>query len=198
MCKKNRLTIFDFDGTITKKDTLPAFAKYAVGCFFYYKAILCCLPWLFIYKLGLYSNGKAKQRLFRALYKGLSVNFINQKAIGFSDFCFQNEYLRTDIIQRVKECQENGDLIIIITASMENKVIPFALKLGIPHLLGTTIETKDGIITGNFSSLNCFGMEKVNRLVQLFPNRNMYHITLYSDSKQDEPLMNFCDGGYYI
>lgn len=46
--------------------------------------------------------------------------------------------------------------------------------MGIEKVLATEIATIDGLIVGIFSTANCYGQEKVNRLLEEFPNRVEY------------------------
>ena len=52
-------------------------------------------------------------------------------------------------------------------------------------------------MTGNFLSRNCYGEEKVRRLLELEPNRNSYILYAYGDSKGDKELIEFADKGWY-
>lgn len=65
-----RVAIFDFDGTITKKDTLLEFIKFSKGYIAFYKGILRYLPILIAFKIKIYPNWKAKQKIFSYFLKG--------------------------------------------------------------------------------------------------------------------------------
>ena len=62
---------------------------------------------------------------------------------------------------------------------------------------GTLIESKDGRLSGRFLTKNCYGREKVNRLLQLFPERKDYWLTAYGDSRGDYELLDFANEGHY-
>ena len=83
---------------------------------------------------------------------------------------------------------------LIVSASIDNWVQPF-----FPHVkvLGTQIEVKDGRLTGRFLTKNCYGQEKVNRILALYPDRNTYHLIAYGDSRGDKELLAFADEAYY-
>ena len=46
-----RVAVFDFDGTITRKDTLIEFIRFAKGSAALYWGLLLHLPWLILMKL---------------------------------------------------------------------------------------------------------------------------------------------------
>lgn len=55
------LVLFDFDGTLYKKDSLLEFTKYYKGNSVFYIGILILSPFLIAMKLGILSNEKAKK-----------------------------------------------------------------------------------------------------------------------------------------
>ena len=64
MREKHTIAAFDFDGTITTKDTLFDFVKFHVGSKNFYKGLIFLSPILILYKLGFIRNDIAKQKLF--------------------------------------------------------------------------------------------------------------------------------------
>ena len=45
--------------------------------------------------------------------------------------------------------------------------------------------------------MNCYGEEKVKRLLQLYPERTEYWLTAYGDSRGDTELLDFANESYY-
>ena len=66
------LALFDFDGTLTSKDSLPDFIQYAVGKPTYYFGLLLLSPVLFSYLIGIIRNDVAKKKLIGRYFKGWS------------------------------------------------------------------------------------------------------------------------------
>ncbi|GHU60425.1 haloacid dehalogenase [Bacteroidia bacterium] len=196
MKDKQIVAAFDFDGTITTKDTLLEFIRFAKGPLSFLGGFLLFSPLLIAYKLKLYPNRKAKQRLLSFFFKGMKL----------SDFdCLCNEFaeksrhlIRTQAINTIQKHIEHEDTIVIISASIENWVHPFANRLGISSVLCTKLEIDgEAYLTGHFASINCYGAEKVRRLLQLYPHREDYYLVAYGDSKGDKELLNFADEKYY-
>ena len=52
-----KLYVFDFDGTLTRRDTLIAFIRFARGTTCLLRCLLQLLPWLLLMKLRLADNG---------------------------------------------------------------------------------------------------------------------------------------------
>ena len=82
-----------------------------------------------------------------------------------------------------------------MSASIDNWVKPFLPGVTV---LGTQVEVVDGHLTGRFSTPNCYGQEKVNRILERFPDRHSYHLTAYGDSRGDKEMLAFADEAHLI
>ena len=94
----------------------------------------------------------------------------------------------------VKRHQEEGDLIIVITATNSFITKPIAELFGIENLIGTDPEEKEGEFTGKVSGLPSFKEGKVTRLEAWLKGKNLLLASFeksyfYSDSHNDLPLM---------
>ena len=94
----------------------------------------------------------------------------------------------------VKRHQDEGDLIIVITATNSFITKPIAELFGIENLIGTDPEEKEGEFTGKVSGLPSFKEGKVTRLEVWLKNKNLSLASFeksyfYSDSHNDLPLM---------
>ncbi len=94
----------------------------------------------------------------------------------------------------VKRHQDEGDLIIVITATNSFITKPIAELFGIENLIGTDPEEKEGEFTGKVSGLPSFKEGKVTRLEAWLKGKNLSLASFeksyfYSDSHNDLPLM---------
>ncbi|OAV71877.1 HAD hydrolase, family IB [Bacteroidales bacterium Barb4] len=199
LCMIN-LAVFDFDGTITRKDSFLGFIRFSHGTALFTGGFAIMSPYLLLWKLGILKNGNVKQRVFGWFFKGMDYGRFQELADRFKHRISRME--RPDIMEKLKEHVLQGDQIIIISASVENWIRPWAKQQQIEMVAGTEIEVKNGVLTGRFSSDNCYGIEKVNRLIRLFPDlssqRNNYHITAYGDSNGDKELLAYANKGHYV
>jgi HAD superfamily hydrolase (TIGR01490 family) len=191
-----RIAAFDFDGTITRKDTLIEFLRFAGGSARLYAVFALYSPLLVLMKLKLYSNQKAKEKIFAHYFKGMPIE-------QFDDLCrrfFEQQgqaLIYTDAKAQIAKHKEHGDEVVVISASIENWVRHFADALRADKLLATQIEVQDGKITGCFLSANCYGQEKVKRLLSAYPDRNNCYLIAYGDSRGDKELLHFADEQHY-
>ena len=191
MINKTEIAAFDFDGTLTQKDTFLEFVKFVHGNFNFYLGFLLNSPIIILMKLKLLENGKAKQIVFSYFFKGFQIATFNKHAQNFKAEI--EKMLKADIVRKLKKHQNEGCKIIIISASIENWIEPWARSLGIEYLAGTKIEVVDGILTGKFIGKNCYGKEKVNRLLTYFPNREDYILYAYGDSGGDREIFKIAN-----
>jgi HAD superfamily hydrolase (TIGR01490 family) len=187
-----KLYAFDFDGTLTTRDTLLVFIRYACGTSSFALGFLRHAHLLVLMKLGLYPNWKAKQKIFSYFFRDMSLADFNALCQRFA--ADNRSLLRTKGPQLIAQAQEEGADVLIVSASIDNWVQPFFPYV---KVLGTQIEVKDGCLTGRFHTKNCYGQEKVNRILALYPDRNTYHLTAYGDSRGDKELLAFADESHY-
>ena len=69
----NKILVFDFDGTLTTRDTLFAFIRFARGTAWLLYCLALLLPRLLLMKVGLADNGRTKERLFAMCFKDMPV-----------------------------------------------------------------------------------------------------------------------------
>ena len=186
------IVAFDFDGTLTSRDTLLMFILDAKGIRAFVKGFLYRLPLIVMMKLRLYPNYQAKEKVFSYFFKGMPLDTFNACCQHFADT--HRHLLRPEGVKTLEEAQAAGADVLIVSASIDNWVQPFFPGLSV---IGTQIEVKDGFLTGRFLTRNCYGQEKVNRLLAMYPHRETYHLTAYGDSNGDRELLAFADEAYY-
>jgi phosphatidylglycerophosphatase C len=189
------IAAFDFDGTLTKKDTLFDFIIFAFGRKRLYKALAVLFPVLFLHKIKIVSNHAAKERLFSHFFAGM---LARDYYILCDNYAAEiNKILNLTAMNKLLGHQQEGCTIIVISASIEDWIKPWAKKNNIDEVIATQIEIIDNKVTGRFKSKNCYGIEKVNRLLSAFPNRNDYKLYAYGDSKGDRELLALADFEFY-
>ena len=114
---------FDFDGTITSRDTLIEFIRFVFGTRRMILGFLLHLPWLLLMRLGLYDNGKAKQRVFKYFFGGMELTAFNSHCELFAQ---SHAYLiRPDMERLLANLQEECQEVVVVSASITNWVAPF-------------------------------------------------------------------------
>lgn len=187
-----KIYAFDFDGTLTTRDSFLEFIRYVCGNWALCKGILRYSPLLVLMKLGLYPNWKAKQKVFAYFFKGMPLKDFAQQGRLFA--LDRQHLLRPQGVDMVKQAQAEDAEVVIVSASIDHWVQPFFPEV---KVVGTQVEVEDGCLTGRFLTKNCYGQEKVNRILALYPHRNEYELIAFGDSAGDKELLAFADEAHY-
>ena len=183
---RHKIYTFDFDGTLTTRDTLLLFIRFVCGRWGVIAVFLRYAPLLVLMKLKLYPNWRVKQKVFAHCFGGMTTE-------TFNDYCrsFAQKYsscvLRPEGLATLRKALDEGATVMIVSASVDNWVI-----------LGTEVEAIDGILTGQFKSRNCYGAEIVRRLsAQLPAPREYCYIVAFGDSRGDKEMLQYADEAHY-
>lgn len=192
----NKVYAFDFDGTLTTRDTLLEFIRYSCGTWKFVAGFVLSLPLLLLMKFRLYPNWKAKQRVFAWFFKGMPIK-------DFDALCRQfardnMRLLRPQGLSVIRSALAENSKVMIVSASIENWVRPFFEEFGEQVLVSCTrIDVRQDTVTGKFLTQNCYGSEKVKRIKRAFPFRNTYELIAFGDTEGDKAMLEYADKSYY-
>ena len=189
------LAVFDFDKTITTKDTLIDFLRFYVGEFKLSIGLFKCSPIILFYKLKIVSNQEAKESLLKHFFYDLSEAELIKFGIEYSTKRLP-EILSHEAMSRIHFHRKRNDTMVIISASPTYWFCDWCIQEGFTSVIGTLLEKKDGKMTGKIIGKNCFGDEKLRRLKQELPLEDYEYIYAYGDSKGDLALLNFASESY--
>lgn len=188
---------FDFDGTLTRRDTLFPFLLHVSGVVRFSLKVTLLLPVLTAYALGMMRNNVAKERVLRCFLADMDVNTLQQQALEFAEYKLP-ALERSEAMQRLAWHQQQGHRCVVVSASLENYLQPWASKVGFNDILCSRLESLDGgRISGNLLGENCFGPEKMRRLQALLGPREGYILYAYGDSRGDRELLSAADYPFY-
>lgn len=192
---KKRIAFFDFDGTITTKDTFLEFIKFCKGTIRFYTGMLLNLHYLVAFKLKIIPNQKAKEKVLRFFFK-------NMPAEEFKTWCDQfsqkalPKLIRPKAIDEIKKLQAEDYTLVIVSASPQNWILPWADGMNIP-VLASCLEIKDGKVTGKLDGKNCRGAEKVRRITEKYVMSDYETIYAYGDSSGDLDMLKLATRAHY-
>ncbi len=95
----------------------------------------------------------------------------------------------------IEKHRQQGDTLVVITATNSFVTQPIVNAYGIENLLATEPEIVDGKYTGRIAGIPCFQQGKVERLHEWMRQHNMdmKGSWFYSDSHNDLPLLKEVD-----
>ena len=185
---KQRVAVFDVDGTLLRGDCLWSAARQAKGPWSQVVAVLACLPWLIGWQLRLVTTAGFKQQVIDAFGICEAVN--RAEAAGRADWLLDDLQVQVnpEALQRLHWHQKRGDRVLLCSASPRLLLQPLADWLGV-ELLCTEVEQRDGRWRPKLASANCKGSQKVRRLEQHLGPLEGRTIEAYGDSKGDRELL---------
>lgn len=190
-----KLALFDFDGTITSKDTYIDFIIYSNKSYKLFLGILRNIFYLAAYFLTIINNDGIKSITFKYFFRNWNYDHFNIIAAAYSRERL-HKMIRNNALERIEWHKKNGDLVVIVTASIENCLKDWCRKMDI-GLIGSHVEVIDGVLTGNFSMPNCYGKEKVNRIKKQIDLNMFDYVYAYGDSKGDIEMLELADEKFY-
>ncbi len=199
MTDANRRVIaaFDFDGTITYHDTLLPFLVLLRGWGGVIAGAVPLLPTLVGYALRRVGNSAAKERVLRRYLGGMSEAELRAAGEGYARDHIP-AMVRPQALKRLAWHRARGHRCVVISASIEHYVAPWARAAGFDDVIATGLAVDgDGRISGRYAGANCYGFEKSRRLAQLLGETRDYELYAYGDSRGDRELLAMADHAYY-
>jgi len=188
------IAAFDFDGTLTVRDSFIAFLTWKAPPARLAVALIRLAPAFVVY-LILRNRGRLKAATIRTLLGRIPRAELQAKARAFA-IATADRLLRPDARAAWARHRAEGFRLVIVTASPEDIVAPFARGLGADVLIATRLEVdSEGRLTGNLDGANCRGPEKVRRLHQAF-GPDMRLTEAYGDTRGDREMLAAATSGH--
>jgi HAD superfamily hydrolase (TIGR01490 family) len=190
-----KIAFFDFDGTITTKDTLLELIRFNKGAFHLYLGFLLNSPFVLGYKLKLLSNQAAKERILRYFFGGQSLQAFNAICDTFAKEQLPS-FLWGKALQEIEKLKAAGVEITIVSASPENWIRQWAETMEV-QLIATRLKVKEGKLTGRIHEKNCYGDEKARRIREVSDLGSYDEIYAYGDTRGDLPMLRLANFPFY-
>jgi phosphatidylglycerophosphatase C len=188
---------FDFDGTLTVRDSFTAFLKWRAGLTRHALGMVRLAPAALAYLIHR-DRGRIKAAAVREFLRGAPRAQLEADARDFAER-FSRSLLRPDAVAAWKRWRSDHVRLVIVTASPDLVVAPFARGLGADALIGTELafDAQDRA-TGGFATPNCRGPEKVVRLKAAFgPDLELK--AAYGDTGGDREMLAMAEtAGYRV
>jgi len=193
---------FDFDGTLTWRDTLLPFLSRLLGGPTLLWVLFICSPWLAGYVLRVVSNHRAKAVLLQAALAGRLVADVERCAQAFVREDLPQQW-RPWGLQQLVQHQQAGHRCVLVTASTSPYMHLVGASLGVDAVLCTEMEVVDGRYAGRLATANCHGEEKVVRLKAWLAQAygaapdHQPELHAYGDTKGDWPMLRLAQQAWY-
>jgi phosphatidylglycerophosphatase C len=159
------IVAFDFDGTLTVRDSFMAFLMWEGGAVRAALGLIRLAPASLAY-LADRDRGRIKAAALRVFLGEKPLSWAQERVEIFAE---DARLMRPDALACWEDWRARGARMTIVSASPEFVVAPFAERLGADRLIATRVETDThGRLTGALLGRNCRGPEKVARLREAF------------------------------
>ena len=189
-----KLYLFDFDGTLTYKDTMFLYLKFYNSAKFNFQ-FLKHVPLFILLKLKLANAEKVKKSFISSILKGQSKTKIEEKSQQFFEKYYP-EIIRENAIEFIQNIDREHTESYLVTASLDIWVKPFAEKFKM-NLLATRAEFKNDIFTGNFVGNNCNGGEKVHRIKEALQGKKFDKTIAFGDTSGDKEMLEWANESHF-
>jgi phosphatidylglycerophosphatase C len=182
---------FDFDGTLTVRDSLTAFLRWRAGGARFTLGLIRLIPAGLSYAFNR-DRGRIKAAAIKEFLGGVTRDRLASDARAFAER-HARALLRPDAVATWNRWRMERVRLVIVTASPSLVVAPFARGLGADALIGTELafDAQDRVI-GDLATPNCRGPEKVVRMKAAFgPNLQVW--AAYGDTEGDTEMLAIAD-----
>ncbi|MDD3267196.1 MAG: HAD-IB family hydrolase [Burkholderiales bacterium] len=194
------VAFFDFDGTLTTRDTLLSFLRYVVGTW----KMMFKLPqliWIvFQYLAKVIDNEEAKERTLTLLIKGMKFSHLEHLAKNFA-LTKLHKYINPVVYAKLEYHREQGHKIILVSANLGIYLRYWATLHKLDAVIATELEVNaESYMTGKLLTRNCYGIQKVTRIKDALSGNNIdYEYSFaYGNSAGDYELLEFVNEPYWV
>jgi phosphatidylglycerophosphatase C len=185
------LVAFDFDGTLTWRDSFRAFLAWRSGRVRYGRGLVRLAPAAAAWTRH-HDRGALKAAMVREFLAGSSEDEVARAAERFAAETARR-LLRPDAVRTWRRWREADARLVIVTASPEILVAPFGRGLGAEAVIGTRLAvSQDGRLTGALDGPNCRGPEKVVRLQAVYGDGVRLEAA-YGDTDGDTAMLSIAE-----
>lgn len=181
------IAAFDFDETITERDTLVPFLTYVAGRRAMAQAFARHAP---VGAQGLRSTAMRdafKERVLGSLLRGRELAEVEAAGVAYARTLPRG--FRRASLERIAHHRRSGHDLVIVSASLVYYLRPVALDLGFAHVIAVEMESgPDGRLTGALVGPNVRKAEKATRLTAWLAEEP-YELWAYGDSSGDVEML---------
>ena len=189
------LALFDFDGTLCKRDSFTGFIFFALSKRHIVKQAIKTLPWIQAYYLNIYPPHAMRVKLFKAMFTGINASEILSLAEEYAQQLMQQ--LDPKLYQQLLKHKQNQDDIVLVSASID-LYLQSVCKLLEIDLICTETEIVAGKVTGHYTSADCSSEQKRLRILEKY-DLNLYQsIYAYGNSVEDLEMLSLADYKFMV
>lgn len=189
------LALFDFDGTITDRETFPGFVRATVDRRRLRWGAALLAPHVIGYRLGWVSGEAVRRRIVAFGYRGRRESEVRAAAEQYLREVVARQ-IRPEALERLAWHRERGDRVVVVTANLELFVSAWCEQQGLEYIC-SHLEARDGVLTGRYLGRDCCGPEKSRRVRERIALQDYASVHAYGDTVEDRELLALADRRFY-
>ena len=190
-----RLVLLDFDGTLTRKDTLFEFIRFYRGWVRFLGGLMLLSPLLVAFKMKLIANHRIKEIVLTFFFAGERLEIFNARCSEFARTVIPR-LIRPSAQLLLSRALAEKSKVVVVSASPENWVKPWCDSLNL-ECLATRLEVVNQRLSGKINGKNCYGAEKARRIKEVFPLAQFDKIIAYGDTQGDREMLQLANEAHY-
>ncbi len=199
---QHEIFVFDFDGTITTRDTFALFLRYYAGTPRWAANILRLLPTFASYKFGRIDRHAVKKAVIKQFFTGESAEAVDARAAEFARDVIPDlvrPAAMEHIQSRLKDKTYTPESLYICSASIGPYLRHWASSCGIQanHVMATELAVDEDRITGELSGYNVWGANKVRRILDQFAPQSVRILEAYGDTRGDQEMLHAAEASFF-
>jgi phosphatidylglycerophosphatase C len=198
------LALFDFDGALTRRDSLLPFLLEAIGPLALARALAASSPWLAGNALRLTRGDDAKERLLAAALGGRHIDDLRALGGTFAQDSVP-PLLRDTMMAEVRRRRDEGRLCILVGAALDLYLDSWGSRAGFDHVICSRLALDaDSRVTGALAGGDCQGQEKVRRIFAWLSAQGAIghggigHCVAYARFAGDAPMLDMADEAFWV
>jgi phosphatidylglycerophosphatase C len=189
------LALFDFDGTITVRDTFLAFIGFATSGPRLLAGKLTLSPLIVGYRMGVVPASLIRSAISWFAFAGVSASTLARLGEEFARRAIP-ELVRPRAREQIQWHKEQGDRVVIVSASLDVYLESWCKENGV-EVICTRLQTNDGKMTGRYVGGDCSGEEKRLRVLQQYNIKEYALIYAYGDTAEDEAMLGLANRKFF-
>lgn len=189
------LALFDFDSTITIRDTFADFIRYAAPPSRRLWGNALLLPVFVGYRLGIVSGHVIRASAVRVGLAGLPEAEARACGERFASEMLET-LLRPEVMARIDEHRQRGDRVVVVSGALDLYLEPWCRRHGL-EVLCSTLAVHQGRLTGAYRGAQCVAEEKARRVRAALTLTHYAAIHAYGDSPDDHALLRLAHHASY-
>ena len=200
------LAVFDFDRTLTARDTSLAFLAFAAGRARLALSLVLGGPLFLVDLTAALAQTRSTMsgslrdrwelevhdRLLRALFRGRSAAEVDELGRRFASEALDT-MVTPEALAQVAWHRARGDRCVLVTGSLDTYMEPWGQRAGFERVLASRLARDGARAIGGFDGEPCWGEAKLVRLREAIGALERYTVVVYGNEPGDRALLAAAD-----